>query len=195
MSKEKTNIDIINENVKKTIEKTIESKTIDIADKIIEKLNSSNKIKKDLSYYRRVELLLYNYENLKEAVRQKEEAIEELDLYGLPERSKSIVIFSSSNGSSQGDRYTELKEKYLLEKLETERDLKRIDNALDKIRGDKYFDIIRYKYLKEDEEKISTDEELAEKFEKERITIIRNRKRLINKLVTILFPESIKEVI
>lgn len=195
MSKEKTNIDIINENVKKTIEKTIESKTIDIADKIIEKLNRSNKIKKELSYYKRVELLLYNYENLKEAVRQKEEAIEELDIYGLPEKSKSIVVFTSSNGSSQGDRYTELKEKYLLEKLETERYLKRIDNALDKIRGDKYFDIIRYKYLKEDEEKIGTDEELAEKFEKERITIIRNRKRLINKLVTILFPESIKEVI
>lgn len=195
MNKEKSNLEIINENVKKTIEKAIEEKTIDIADKIVEKLNNSNRIKKEISYYKRVELLLYNYENLKEAVKQKEEVIKELDVYGLPEKSKSIVVFSSSNRSSQGDRYTELKEKYLLEKLETERDLKRIDNALDKIRKDKYFDIIKYKYLNEDEEKIGTDEELAEKFEKERITIIRNRKRLINKLVTILFPESIKEVI
>lgn len=195
MNKEKSNLEIINENVKKTIEKAIEEKTIDIADKIVEKLNNSNRIKKEISYYKRVELLLYNYENLKEAVKQKEEVIKELEVYGLPEKSKSIVVFSSSNRSSQGDRYTELKEKYLLEKLETERDLKRIDNALYKIRKDKYFDIIKYKYLNEDEEKIGTDEELAEKFEKERITIIRNRKRLINKLVTILFPESIKEVI
>lgn len=194
MNKEKSNIDIINENVRKTIEKTIEYKSIDIADKVIEKLNNSNKIKIEMPYYKRVELLLYNYENLKEAVKQKEEAIAELDKYGLPERSKSIVMYSSAGGSSQADRYSELKEKYKIEKMETERDLRRIDNALDKIRDDKYFDIIQYKYLNEDEERINTDEELAQKFNKERITIIRNRKRLINKLVTILFPTSISEV-
>ena len=194
MNKEKSNIDIINENVRKTIEKTIESKSIDIADKVIEKLKNSNKIKIEIPHYKRVELLLYNYENLKEAVKQKEEAIAELDKYGLPERSKSIVMYSSAGGSSQADRYSELKEKYKIEKMETERDLKRIDNALDKIRDDKYFGIIQYKYLNEDEERINTDEELAQKFNKERITIIRNRKRLINKLVTILFPISISEV-
>lgn len=79
--------------------------------------------------------------------------------------------------------------------METERDLKRIDNALDKIKDDKYFDIIKYKYLNQEERKISTDEELAEKLDKDRRTIIRNKKRLINKLVTILFPESLKEVL
>ncbi|MDB1956881.1 hypothetical protein PMY09_18055 [Clostridium tertium] len=194
MNKEKSNIDIINENVRKTIEKTIDSKSIDIADKVIEKLNNSNKIKIEMPYYKRVELLLYNYENLKEAVKQKEEAIAELDKYGLPERSKSIVMYSSAGGSSQADRYSELKEKYKIEKMETERDLKRIDNALDKIRDDKYFGIIQYKYLNEDKEKITTDEELADKFNRDRKTITRNKKRLINKLMTILFPESISEV-
>lgn len=195
MNKEKSNIDIINENVRKTIEKTIESKSIDIADKVIEKLNNSNKIKIEIPYYKRVELLLYNYENLKEAVKQKEEAIAELDKYGLPERSKSIVMYSSAGGSSQADRYTELKEKYKLEKLETERDLKRIDSALNKIKEDKYFEIILYKYLRSEEKKISTDDKLAEMLNKDRTTIVRNRKRLINKLVIILFPESIKSVI
>lgn len=194
MNKEKSNIDIINENVRETIEKTIDSKSIYIADKVIEKLNNSNKIKIEMPYYKRVELLLYNYENLKEAVKQKEEAIAELDKYGLPERSKSIVMYSSAGGSSQADRYSELKEKYKIEKMETERDLKRIDNALDKIRDDKYFGIIQYKYLNEDKEKINTDEELADKFNRDRKTITRNKKRLINKLMTILFPESISEV-
>lgn len=194
MSKEKSNLDIINENIRRTIEKTIDSKSIDIADKVIEKLNNSNKIKIEMPYYKRVELLLYNYENLKEAVRQKEEAIKELDKYGLPERSKSIIMYSSAGGSSQADRYSELKEKYKIEKMETERDLKRIDNALDKIRGDKYFDIIQYKYLNDDRDKINTDEELADKFNRDRKTITRNKKRLINKLMTILFPESISEV-
>ena len=194
MSKEKSNIDIINENVKKTIEKTIDSKSADIEDIIIKKLNTSNRIKKDIPFYKRVELLLYNYENLKEAIIQKEEAIKDLEEYGLPEKSKSIVVYSSAGGSSQQDRYSELKEKYKLEKMETERDLKRIDNALDKIKDDKYFDIIKYKYLNQEERKISTDEELAEKLDKDRRTIIRNKKRLINKLVTILFPESLVSV-
>ena len=195
MNKEKSNIDIINENVRKTIEKTIDSKSIDIADKVIEKLNNSNKIKIEMPYYKRVELLLYNYENLKEAVKQKEEAIKELEIYGLPEKSKSIVMYSSVGGNSQADRYAELKEKYRIEKMETERTLKRIDNALAEIRKDKYFDIIQYKYLNIDEEKIRTNEELAEKLNKDRKTVMRNKKRLINKLITILFPVSISEVI
>ncbi|MBS6504383.1 MAG: hypothetical protein KH415_22735 [Clostridium sp.] len=195
MNKEKSNIDIINENVKKTIEKTIEMKSLDIAEKVIERLNNSNKLKQEMPYYKRVELLLYNYENLKEAVRQKEEAINELEVYGLPEKSKSIVMYSSSGGNSQADRYAELKEKYRIEKMETERTLKRIDNALAEIRKDKYFDIIQYKYLNIDEEKIRTNEELAEKLNKDRKTVMRNKKRLINKLITILFPVSISEVI
>ena len=195
MSKEKSNIDIINENVKKTIENTIEDKSIDIAMEVVKVLNASNKIKKDMPYYKRVELLLYNYENLKEAIKQKEEDIKELEIFGLREKSKSIVMYCTAKGNSKEDRYTELKEKYSYEKLETERMLRRIDNALDKIKDDRYFDIIKYKYLNSDEERINTDEELAALFNKERITIIRNRKRLINKLATILFPESLKEVL
>ena len=78
--------------------------------------------------------------------------------------------------------------------METERDLKRIDNALSKIKEDRYFKIIQYKYLNSEEEKVSTDDKLAEILNKDRTTIVRNRKRLINKLAIILFPESIKSV-
>ena len=195
MSKEKSNIDIINENVKKTIENTIEDKSIDIAMEVVKVLNASNKIKKDMPYYKRVELLLYNYENLKEAIKQKEEDIKELELFGLREKSKSIVTYGTAKGSSQEDRYTELKEKYRYEKLETERMLKRIDNALNKIKDDKYFDIIKYRYLSKEEDKKNTDDALAEALNKDRTTILRNRNRLINKLITILFPESIKYII
>lgn len=195
MSKEKSNIDIINENVKKTIENTIEDKSIDIAMEVVKVLNASNKIKKDMPYYKRVELLLYNYENLKEAIKQKEEDIKELEIFGLREKSKSIVMYCTAKGNSKEDRYTELKEKYSYEKLETERMLRRIDNALDKIKDDKYFDIIKYKYLNKEEDKVNTDDELGEILNKDRTTILRNRNRLINKLVTILFPESIKHII
>lgn len=178
-------------DIGKTIKKTSE----ETAKKVVEELKFNRMIKGFLSYPKRVELLLYNYETLKEAIEQKEEDIKYLDEYGLPEGSKSVVIYqSSSGGVSKEDRYVELRDKYKREKLETERDIKRIENAIKKIKGDKYFDIIRLKYLNTEEERIRTDEDLAEIFEVDRITINRNRRRLINKLVTILFPQSIREV-
>ena len=151
--------------------------------------------KKELSYYKKVEILLYNYENLKEAIKQKEEDIENLEKYGLKEKSCSVVVYSSAGGNPEADRYLELKNKYIVEKLEIERDLKRIDNALDKIRKDSYFDIIQLKYLNTEEDRVKTDNELVEILDKERITIIRNRKRLINKLTTILFPQNVRELL
>lgn len=166
----------------------------EVAKEVVNELKTSNMIKREMSFYKRVELLLYNYENLKEAVKQKDEDIEYLDKYGLNENSKSIVIFSSTSIISKEDRQVQLREKYVREKNEIIRDIKRIDNALDKIKKDKYFKIIQLKYLNLEEEKIKTDEELAEIFNRDRKTILRNRKRLINKLTTILFPESLREV-
>lgn len=165
-----------------------------LTDKNLVKATETNN-KKELSYYKKVEILLYNYENLREAIKQKEEDIENLEKYGLKEKSKSIVSYSSAGGNPEADRYLELKNKYIIEKLEIERDLKRIDNALDKIRKDSYFDIIQLKYLNTEEDRVKTDNELVEILDKERITIIRNRKRLINKLTTILFPQNVRELL
>lgn len=187
--REKSNIDIINENVSKSINEAIGKHVDTIADKVMEKLNKSNKVKREMSYYRKVEILLYNYSNLKDAIEDKVQAIEDLKNYGLQEKSKSIVSYSSGSRMTEGDRYTELVDKYNFEKIETERELKRIDNALDRIRGDKYYKIIELKYLSNEEKEIGTDEKLAEKIGRDQSTITRNRKRLMNKLVTILFPE------
>ena len=175
------------------IKEIIENTAKETARATVSEMRINNMVRKELTYYKRVELLLYNYENLKEAIKQKEEDIEYIDKNGLPEKSGSIVVYSTVGGVSKEDRYLELKERYIRKKIEAERDLKRIDNALDKIRDDKYFDIIQLKYLNKEEDKLNTDEEIAERINKERRTIIRNRKRLINKLITIFFPESIKD--
>lgn len=191
----KSNIEIINKNVEKSVEKAIDNKVISIADIIVERLRSSNLLKDELSYYRRVELALMNLNALKEAVKQKDEELEDLEKYGLPEKSKSIVIYSSSGGSTVGDRYIEKRKKILTEKAETERDIEKIEKALNKIRGDKYFEIIKMKYLDKREDEKITDEDIAEALGRDRTTIIRNKKRLINKLKIIMFPQSIKEIL
>ncbi|NRT34019.1 hypothetical protein [Clostridium beijerinckii] len=177
-------------NVNKTIEKT----AIETAKAIVAELRVQNMIKKELSYYKKVELLLYNYENLKDAIKQKDEEIRHIERYGLPQASGSIVVYQTSGGGiSPEDRYLQLIDKYKVEKIETQRDLTRIENALDKIREDKYFDIIQFKYLNLQKDKLETDERIAEKLNKDQSTVTRNRKRLMNKLITILFPESIRD--
>lgn len=179
-----------NINVTRTIEKTAKA----TAKEIIDELRNRNMIKRELSFYKRVELLLYNYENLKDAVKQKDEDIRHIEKYGLPQASGSIVVYqTSSGGISPEDRYLQLIDKYKAEKIETQRDLKRIENALDKIREDKYFEIIQLKYLNLQKDKLETDEKIAERLEKDQSTVTRNRKRLMNKLITILFPQSIRD--
>lgn len=178
--------------LKKEIEVCIKKTSEKTAAEVVELLKKQRLIKSNMSFYKKTEIVLYNYEKLKLAAKQKDEDIKYIQENGLPERSKSIVFYSTAGGNvSAGDRYIELIEKYKVEKAETERDIARIDNALDKVRNDKYFKIIELKYLKQE---AKTDEEIAEILERDRTTISRNRSRLINSIKIILFPESIKEL-
>ncbi len=180
----------------KEINKIIKDTATQTVKEAVEVLKNNNLIKNEMSYYKRVELLLYNYENIKDAVKQKDEDIEYIEKNGLPQSSGSIVIYQTSGGGiSSEERYMQLIEKYKAEKIETERDLVRIDNALDKIRGDKYFHIIKIKYLEIDNDEKVSDEFIAEKLNYERSTITKHRKRLMNKLITIFFPQSLKDII
>lgn len=173
----------------KEIETYITETSKKTADNIINILKSHNLLKSNFNYYQKTELLLYNYPKLKLAVEQKQEDIDYIEKNGLPEKSKSIVFYSTANGNISGaERYLELIEKYKAEKIETERDIQRIEAALNKIKDDKYFEIINLKYFQGLKE-----EDIAVKLGKDVSTINRNKKRLINSIKVILFPESIKE--
>lgn len=178
--------------MKEKLNETISKAAKEAAREMLQELKNNKYIKDNISFFRRVELLLYNYDKLKAAVRQKDEDIEYIEKNGLPQKSGSIVVYQTSGGNiSSQERYVQLIEKYKLEKIETEREIKRIENALHKIKIDKYYRIIELKYL-DAVEKVS-DEEIAEMLCKDQSTITRNRKRLINSIKVILFPESIKD--
>ena len=57
-------------NIEKAFEDAAKNVVEETAKRIVDELKSNNMIKKEMSYYKRVELLLYNYENLKDAVKQ-----------------------------------------------------------------------------------------------------------------------------
>ena len=191
MNKDNFKKEIDMQKINKIIKKTSE----EVVNRTMEELNKRNMIKDRIPYHERVIKILCKYDKLKESIKQKEEDIQYIKENGLPKKSCSIVIYSSSSGLNEEDRYSQLLEKYEIERIETQRDIDRIERAINKIRDDKYFIVIELKYLMPEKDRLKSDEEIAEKLNKDRKTILNNRKRLIGCLVDILFPESVRELL
>ena len=66
------------------INKMIKDTAKQTAKETVEEFKNSRMIKREISYYRKVELLLYSYNNLKDAIKQKDEDIEHIKTHGLP---------------------------------------------------------------------------------------------------------------
>jgi hypothetical protein len=166
------------------------------ADRVIKGLRKQRFLKdKNLTAYQKTEQVLYNYNNFKETIKDKKEQIEEIKTEGLNYKSKDITFYHSAGFNEFDDIITKIDEKIQSIKDSialTERYIKTIDTALEKIRDDKYFDIINLKYFQN-----KTVDEIAEYFgNKDPSTINRNKSRLINQLKIILFSdEVIKELL
>lgn len=139
--------------------------------------------------FQKTETLLYNYNNFKAAIQDKYEQIEAIKKVGLPKRSTSITTFSSSPTYEIKTNSDKAEEK--IEAIEqsiqvTKNFISVIDAALDMLKDDHYFDIIRMKYFEG-----KTREEIAEHFDVDVSTISRNKNRLINLLQIRLFSDEV----
>ncbi len=152
------------------------------------KLNQKNAFQK-------TEQLLYNHNAFKDVIKEKEAMIDDLRAYGLPKKSKSITSYVGGEGM----RDEKLPEEQIDEYIETiqnsirltRRCVETIDDALNAIVSDPYYDIIVMKYF--DGKKL---EDIADVFEKDVSTISRNRTRLVNQIKIKIFPdESINEML
>lgn len=140
--------------------------------------------------FQKTETLLFNYKNFKSAIKEKEEQIEDLKLWGLKEKSKSITTFSENNG------FVEIKteQEKIEEKIEsikssirvTKTFVKVIDDALFSLKDDPYYDLISMRYF---EGKKRT--EIADHFMCDERTVTRNKNRLINLLQIKLFSDQV----
>lgn len=136
------------------------------------------------SAFTRTEKLLYNYNRFKVLVQNKFRQIEDIERYGLGERSKDIIIMTirgSSTTTPEEDKIQEIRES--IEKITGYINL--IDAALNNILNDPYFNLIRMKYF----EGLS-QEEIACEFEVDVSTITRNKNRLIDTMKIFLFPDD-----
>jgi RNA polymerase sigma factor (sigma-70 family) len=141
------------------------------------------------SPFQKTETLLYNYNNYKDAINDKCEQIKTIRCEGIPQKSKSITSFSSSpmyEVKSESDKAEEKIESIENSIQTTKNFIKMIDSAIDMLKDDPYFDLIRMKYFEG-----KTREEIAEHFEVDVSTISRNKNRIVNLLQIRLFSDEV----
>lgn len=184
MAKAKVNTNT-NDNAK-IIEQTAQA----AAEKVVVEFQKKGLLKDNKqSAFQKTEILLYNYNNFKDAIKEKRLQIKEVKSHGLKQKSKSITSFSSGNNFSNQKDHDELEEEKIMQ-LEssikiTKNLISVIDKALEKLHDDQYYEIIKLKYF--DKKK---SEEIAEYFDIDISTVSRNKNRLINVLKIYLFSDE-----
>lgn len=175
----------ISDNINNIIQKTI-------SDMMFE-LKRQGLMKDNKTAFQKTEQLLYNYNNFLQVIKDKEKHIEFIQEGGIQKKSASICSFQSGGSfdtKTDNEKADEQIETIQNSIIVTRSYIDIIDDALDKIVNDKYYDIIVMRYFEAE-----TREVIAESFEVDVATISRNKNRLINILKISLFSdEVIKEI-
>lgn len=175
----------IDEIITGTIESTVKA--------TVDELQKRNLVKKKvINTFKKTEQLLYNYNAFLDVVKDKKEMIEQIQKVGLSKRSGSFIPMPEDTGFKV-IKSEEEKENEAIETLEnsietTERFIKLIDNALETIVNDPYFEVVKMHYFKgmkyaaiADAWPVTIDES----------TICRNKNRLVKKMSIYLFSDEV----
>lgn len=175
----------IDEIISETIETTVKA--------TVDELQKRNLVKKKvINTFKKTEQLLYNYNAFLDVVNDKKEMIEQIQSVGLSKRSGSFIPMPEDTGFKTV-KSEEEKENDAIESLEnsietTERFIKLIDNALETIANDPYFEVVKMHYFKgmkyaaiADNWPVTIDES----------TICRNKNRLVKKMSIYLFSDEV----
>lgn len=159
----------------------------DIVKIVLVELEKKGLIKQNDNTFKNVELLLYNYEAIKDSIKEREEQIKDLKTYGIKEKSSSITtIVENVQKQSKSELIDNAIESLQQHIFRTKVFIKYIDKIIKKLEKDEYYPIIKLKYFKG-----KSIEEIAEILKKDSSTISRNKNRLINELKPLLLPNEV----
>ena len=144
------------------------------------------------SPFQKTETLLFNYKNFLSAIKDKQEQIEELKQYGIRKHTSSGMCGNTGFIEVKSDaEKAEEKIELIQYSIQTTRNfIKIIDDALDSLKLDPYYDLIPMRYFEN-----KTREDIAEHFDCDVSTVNRNKNRLINLLQIRLFSDEVIESI
>lgn len=140
--------------------------------------------------YQKTEALLYNYRNFKKIVEERMSEIDTIKKYGVPQKSGSVVEYSSKRGSVQGLKTVEesvASAVYAVEASvhDTVHVISLIDRSMAALKSDPYYDILEMRYFEG-----RTQEDIADHLGCSQVTISKNKARLVNELSMRLFPSQ-----
>lgn len=140
--------------------------------------------------FQKTETLLFNYNHFKAAIKDKEEQIREIKENGLAKKSACFSTYSGNDGYIEV-KSDEEKAEEKIERIEdsikvTKNFIKIINDALDMLKDDPYYELIDLRYFKG-----LSREDIANHFGCDVKTITRNKNRLINLLQIKLFSDEV----
>lgn len=144
------------------------------------------------SIYSKTESLLYNLPQLKKAAQERREQIREIEKYGIHKASKSITMFIPNSG--QVDTISEYEKKEnKIEQLhgiisELESRIAQIEAAIDTVKDDPYFPIIKMRYFDK-----KTNEQIAKRLKCDEGTVKRHKNKMLESIRFSLFRDVILE--
>ena len=145
--------------------------------------------------YAKTEQLLYNYRGFKRIVEERMQEIETLKTCGLPQKSKSIVEYSSRTGTVHGlatvEESVECAIKSVQESVQgTVQAIALIDKCMEAISTDPYYEILEMRYFEG-----RTQEDIADYLGVSQVSVSKNKNRLVRELSIRLFPDqSVQEM-
>ena len=154
---------------------------------VLNELEIRGLIKLKDNSFKNVESLLYNYNKIKESIKDREEQIKDLEKYGIPEHSNSITsIVSNVIHEDKTDQINNAISSLNQNIYRTKVFIRYIDRVLSKFKSDPYYKIIKLKYFEN-----KGIEYIAEEMNKDTSTISRNKNRLINEIKAFLLPNEL----
>lgn len=161
---------------------------------IIDELQNRGLIKeKQHSAYSNTELLLYNYENLRQSITENELEIKELQEFGLPCKSGSVISTEKIDGGLKENNLTLIEDRVNALRQTNARTvafLNKIDRLIKIYNNPKYPDLIRNLYIKN-----KTYEQCAEIYSCDTKTISRQKHKVVNQIKIMLFADELTNIV
>ena len=153
---------------------------------------NAQKPMKEKTPYQKTESLLFNYLGFKKIIREKEQEIEDLRTYGVPECGGAVVQYrGDTGGKPRGIVLDEEKIEAAVQTVEKTMEAPRqaielVEKGLKEIANDPYYKVVEMQYFEG-----RTQEDIGLEFKCTQPNIAYHRRRLVGRVALVIFPDKV----
>lgn len=185
-------VEIVQTVVDATIKSLIDKGLLGNATKVESANSKKASASLEKSAYQRTEQLLFNYNNFRKIIKQKEQEIEDIRKYGVCERGSAVVQYGgNSGGTPRGIVLDEERVEDAIRNVQrsmtsTVEAIALIDKNMSELQYDPYYKILEMRYFEG-----RTQEDIAVEFKCTQQNIAYHKSRLVKELSIKLFPDKV----